>query len=186
MTRRLNIWDFDGVLADSEPVVSRLASRFPSVPYWKWWHDPRTSTEAALRTPPIGSTWELLDRLDGRHIILTARCRPAVVEWLVSNGRDPLLAGKIQKIEQVHSTSSTAEKDIPASVKKARFIGDLLLREDDIDIHFFDDSIANLHAVARTSPSVRLWEVVAPGEGTPSTIRTLGGPLSAHYTRGRS
>jgi FMN phosphatase YigB (HAD superfamily) len=153
--KRVNFWDFDGVLADSEPVVAWFASRFPEVEGWKWWHEPETSTLAALETPPIFTTWEALAQLPGRHFVLTARCKPAVEAWLELHREGPLRS-EIELLEGVFSTSSEAAKHIPAAVKKARFIARFIADEDPSEVHFFDDSLANLATSARI-PRVRCW-----------------------------
>ena len=171
---RLNLWDFDGVLADSERVVSRLAHENPRVPYWKWWHDPELSARAALETEPIYPMWETLEAMEGRHAILTARCAHAVVTWLVARERDPRIGHLVKTFEGVISTSRTSEKGIPASVKKANLVEMILagsnpdverpVVEDVItnclgvrpDVFVFDDRYENLYKIGLRCPGVEL------------------------------
>lgn len=171
---RVTFWDFDGVLADSEPVVAELAGRYPATPYWKWWHDPATSTAAALMTSPLVETWELVASTPGRHAILTARCRAAVMAWLAKHGSDTTLAPGIRRIEHVFSTSRAEQKHIPASVKKALFIERFARANPDAELHFYDDSSRNLWTACARVPELIGWKVVT---GRPCEITAFNSVL---------
>jgi len=152
----LTIWDFDDTLAYSEVVVARLAHEKPTIPFWKWWHDPKLSTLAALQTPPIISMWSKMRDMPGHHVILTARVGCAVEHWLEDRvANDPIIGDQASRIKRVYSTSSNDPEQYsrPASIKKAELIEGLL--PDAAFIDFYDDCSSNIEAVRRRCPEVR-------------------------------
>jgi len=152
MSRRLNLWDFDDTLAWSNEAVSRFMAKYPDVQKWKWWHDEKYSTEAALETLPIEPMWKVLGSTPGDHWILTGRVEKAVREWIKIWSSHPDLGRYVSQVENVISTSGNAARHIDVALKKQAEVEKLLRIYD--EIHVYDDRSMNLETVSAVGPQV--------------------------------
>ena len=152
-TNRINLFDFDEVLAHSCAAVEALKASRPEVASWRWWHDEALSTEAALITEAIEEMWDFIATLDGEHWILTARNGAAVEAWLAAHGRRDVFVNVI-------STSREETKDTPAAIKKTWTINEVLATG--AEVHFYDDAYANIAAAKAHCPGVITHHVTGP------------------------
>lgn len=145
LSRRLNIWDFDDTLAWSARTVEEFKRRYPQVENWRWWHDPKYSTEAALETLPVLEMWSEVASTDGDHWILTGRTLPAVKEWFSLWKDHPTLGHIVNKITRVVSTSGGPFQHRDTHQKKKQWIEDNVKGYE--EIHVYDDSRQNIETI---------------------------------------
>lgn len=159
-TATLTLWDFDDTLANSYDAVKSLSAQNPEVEGWKWWHIAELSTAAAMLTAPIVDAWKRLAEMPGEHAILTGRNGEATEAWLAAHADCPVIGDAVKKITKVVSTSHNGDVNVPrrsTADKKADYVASIAANY--AEITFYDDSAANVKAVAAAAANVKAVKV---------------------------